>query len=336
MKKARLVQIIQEEISKVLKEGSMQARELADRNSLQQLQAMYDQLMRDMEQEAEPEGGPIADQYADQMQDIEDAMQIKRGGSGEMTYGDMLHKNYPDKYGPGGVELNEMAVNEMANFYSLDSKIQNSINPEDFKPKGQRNAATTLKKMETGNVTKGDIEKAFKGKDYKKGDIVFTKKDLQPVIDKYGIKLLGKTKDVTPKKEKKSNKKKDSDSKNKDNDLGYSTTDSTITTTKDTSKSKIKKAKDEIKAKAKRDTIPKIKKGTKGDKDALDLLDAHKAEMQKVAKEFKSAKEDGDTSKVNSLTQKLKKMTAKRKELQAAYEKSASEEGLGQELSDKD
>ena len=119
MKKARLVQIIQEEISKVLKEGSMQARELADRNSLQQLQAMYDELMRDMEQEAEPEGGPIADQYADQMQDIEDAMQIKRGKSKEMTYGDMLHKNYPDKYGPGGVELNEMAVNEMATFYKV-------------------------------------------------------------------------------------------------------------------------------------------------------------------------------------------------------------------------
>ena len=52
---------------KPLKEGSMQARELADRNSLQQLQAMYDELLRDMEQEAEPEGGPIADQYADQM-----------------------------------------------------------------------------------------------------------------------------------------------------------------------------------------------------------------------------------------------------------------------------
>ena len=119
MKKTRIVQIIREEIAKVLKEGSIQARELADRNSLQQLQAMYDQLMIDMEQEAEPEGGPIADQYADQMQDIEDAMQIKRGGSGEMTYGDMLHKNYPDKYGPGGVELNEMAVNEMATFYKV-------------------------------------------------------------------------------------------------------------------------------------------------------------------------------------------------------------------------
>ena len=78
-----------------LKEGSMQARELADRNSLQQLQRMYDELLRDMEQEAEPEGGPIADQYADQMQDIEDAMQIKRGGSGsEMTYDDMIKKHY--------------------------------------------------------------------------------------------------------------------------------------------------------------------------------------------------------------------------------------------------
>ena len=100
MKLANLVNL------KPLKEGSMQARELADRNSLQQLQSMYDQLMRDMEQEAEPEGGPIADQYADQMQAIEDAMQIKRGGSGgEMTYDDMIKKHYgksPKGASPGG------------------------------------------------------------------------------------------------------------------------------------------------------------------------------------------------------------------------------------------
>jgi hypothetical protein len=69
-----------------LKEGSMQARELADYNSLEELQAMYDQLMRDMEQEAEPEGGPIADQYADQMHDIEQAMQIKRGKTKDVPY----------------------------------------------------------------------------------------------------------------------------------------------------------------------------------------------------------------------------------------------------------
>ena len=74
MKKTRIVQIIREEIAKVLKEGSMQARELADRNSLQQLQAMYDQLMIDMEQEAEPEGGPIADQYADALDKLETSL----------------------------------------------------------------------------------------------------------------------------------------------------------------------------------------------------------------------------------------------------------------------
>ena len=93
MKLASLVNL------KPLKEGSMQAQALADRNSLQQLQAMYDQLMRDMEQEAEPEGGPIADQYADQMQDIEDAMQIKRGGSGTpLTYDQAIGRVSKDQF----------------------------------------------------------------------------------------------------------------------------------------------------------------------------------------------------------------------------------------------
>ena len=113
-----------------LKEGSMQARELADRNSLQQLQAMYDQLMRDMEQEAEPEGGPIADQYADQMQDIEDAIQLKKGGSGgEMTYDDMIKKHYgkspigvhPSGKPKFGKSLNEATDDEIAQaLYSAD------------------------------------------------------------------------------------------------------------------------------------------------------------------------------------------------------------------------
>ena len=80
-----------------LKEGSMQARELADRNSSQQLQSMYDQLMRDMEQEAEPEGGPIADQYADQMHDIEQAMQMKR--SGDKFYGKSKPMTYDQAIG---------------------------------------------------------------------------------------------------------------------------------------------------------------------------------------------------------------------------------------------
>ena len=63
---------------KPLKEGSMQARELADRNSLQQLQAMYDQLMRDMEQEAEPEGGPKATRYGREIEKKEKEYKKKK------------------------------------------------------------------------------------------------------------------------------------------------------------------------------------------------------------------------------------------------------------------
>ena len=81
-----------------INEGSMQARELADRNSLQQLQAMYDQLMRDMEQEAEPEGGPIADMYGQQMQDIEDAMQMKRGKTKDVPYDVAIGRMTQDEY----------------------------------------------------------------------------------------------------------------------------------------------------------------------------------------------------------------------------------------------
>ena len=99
-----------------LKEGSMQARELADYNSLEELQAMYDQLMRDMEQEAEPEGGPIADQYADQMQDIEDAMQIKRGGSGTpLTYDQAIGRMNESKEKWDAIDVSRKAEKEISN-----------------------------------------------------------------------------------------------------------------------------------------------------------------------------------------------------------------------------
>ncbi len=41
--------------------------------------------MRDMEQEAEPEGGPIADEYGDKLNKI-DAAIAKLSGRKEMTY----------------------------------------------------------------------------------------------------------------------------------------------------------------------------------------------------------------------------------------------------------
>ena len=56
------------------------------------------QLHKDMEQEAEPEGGPIADMYGQQMQDIEDAMQMKRGKIKDVPYDVAIGRMTQDEY----------------------------------------------------------------------------------------------------------------------------------------------------------------------------------------------------------------------------------------------
>ena len=109
---------------------SMRARELADSYSLDELKSRLRQIYRDMEQEAEPEGGPIADQYADEIQRYEDAIQLKKGGSGgEMTYDDMIKKHYgksptgvlPSGKPKFGKSLNEATDDEIAQaLYSVD------------------------------------------------------------------------------------------------------------------------------------------------------------------------------------------------------------------------
>ena len=57
----------------------------AKKLKLDMLKAKRDQLMRDMEQEAEPEGGPIADRYGAQLNKIDAAM-AKLRGTKDMTY----------------------------------------------------------------------------------------------------------------------------------------------------------------------------------------------------------------------------------------------------------
>jgi len=55
------------------------------------LQKERDQLMRDMEQEAEPEGGPIADRYGAELNRIDKAI-AKLSGRKEMTYDQAISK----------------------------------------------------------------------------------------------------------------------------------------------------------------------------------------------------------------------------------------------------
>ena len=155
-------QLTEREIMKLvdlvpLKEGSMQARELADYNSLEELQAMYDQLMRDMEQEAEPEGGPIADQYADQMHDIEQAMQIKRGKTKDVPYDVAIGRMTQDEYdraiglkeGTCGYSIDGKPANKPAGPYLLRKAIRKEIRSlnEEKGDKGFQTARKLIAKL---------------------------------------------------------------------------------------------------------------------------------------------------------------------------------------------
>ena len=85
---------------KPLKEGSAQARELADYNSLEQLQAMRDEIFMDMEKDPsiEPEGGEVADQYGDQLNDIEAAIALKSPKRTPLTYDQAIGRVSRDEF----------------------------------------------------------------------------------------------------------------------------------------------------------------------------------------------------------------------------------------------
>tara|TARA_B100000767_G_scaffold275340_1_gene311832 strand:- start:695 stop:1708 length:1014 start_codon:yes stop_codon:yes gene_type:complete len=80
---------------------SSQAAELVDGYELEDLERNLEQIYRDMEQEAEPEGGPIADQYADEIHAHEEAIRfIKSKGKeqAQMSYDVAVGKITQDEY----------------------------------------------------------------------------------------------------------------------------------------------------------------------------------------------------------------------------------------------
>jgi len=68
-------------------------KEYVEFYDLEELQDRLDQVYREMEQEAEPEGGPIADQYADEIHAIEDAIRIKKKSSQDKSYDEVYLKD---------------------------------------------------------------------------------------------------------------------------------------------------------------------------------------------------------------------------------------------------
>ena len=74
------------------------SEELADIYSLKQLQQFRDEVMMDMEQQAEPEGGPIADMYGGQLNGLDKAIAIKRGKTKDVPYDVAIGRMTQDEY----------------------------------------------------------------------------------------------------------------------------------------------------------------------------------------------------------------------------------------------
>ena len=119
--------------------------EYGDYDEIQDLKDRLARLYREMEQEAEPEGGPIADQYADEISQLEKEIEQAEGGPKQsMTYGDMLHKNYPKQYGPGGVKRfstkkpNKDAFNKSTKFDRMNEATEKAWNSLDVSRKAEK------------------------------------------------------------------------------------------------------------------------------------------------------------------------------------------------------
>jgi len=131
-----------------LKEVSIQAKALAKQYKLSQLQKMLDQRLGPDQEAAsdmpdfDPNKFSNSEDFGPSANDLDAAITIKRGDSGEMTYGDMLHKNYPDKYGPGGVALDKDTFTKSSKFDRInEAKIKTK---EEF----NSNASAEQKAME--------------------------------------------------------------------------------------------------------------------------------------------------------------------------------------------
>ena len=356
MKKQRVIQIIREEIEKVVNEDKVTStfNDILN-NDLVDDRREYD--IEDLESTYQLSNEDAKNLYIKIQKHIrEDYKPSLRGYNViDKSSGEIIDSNLPKhmalalaakKNGWMIQSTDQLAedeeINEMATFYKTKGD-KGAAKAALKKAKEKYKVGTALYNTLDTLEKKGEIDYKALSKETGKDVASYNNPKSRGVLEKdladfieFEVGKRGRKADPNKPAKVKKEKGEKVSGKKKDQDMGYSTIDKTITTTKDTSTSDIKKAEKKIKAKAKRDSVPKIKKGTTGDKDALDLLDDHKAEMQKVAKEFKAAKEEGDKTKSDSLTSKLKDMTTKRKELQKAYEDSASDEGKDDELSNKD
>ena len=85
------------------------------------------QLLRDMEQEAEPEGGPIANEYGSKLNRI-DAAIAKLEGRKEMTYDQAIAEGFKDYLGYSSVEVSRPTQDQVDRFFTLTQNETHYLN----------------------------------------------------------------------------------------------------------------------------------------------------------------------------------------------------------------
>ena len=118
------------------------AQDLASDYSLNDLNDMLKQLYGEMEQEAEPEGGPIADQYADEIYQYEEAIRIKKGvsqrGRKDLTYDQAIgREDITDETGtytlrPDGTKDYKRITPMTRDEFEKSSKFDRNLKEEEY------------------------------------------------------------------------------------------------------------------------------------------------------------------------------------------------------------
>jgi len=151
-----------------LKEGGafgMSAKDLAATYSLERLEAMRDEVMRDMENDpsVEPEGGERADYYGGTLNGLDDAIAIKRGDSGTpLTYDQAVGRVSRDqfikskKFDRGGNRIDE-ATEKSWNAVDVSRKAEKEISNKEWNERTSKKL-DMLKKLNDAGKFKKDFD----------------------------------------------------------------------------------------------------------------------------------------------------------------------------------
>ena len=116
------------------------SEELADMYSLQMLQQMRDEVMMDMEQQAEPEGGPIADMYGGQLNGLGKAIAIKRGETKDVPYDVAIGRMTQDEYDEmmSTVKPDRASFEKSSKFNRMNETTEKAWNAIDVSRKAEK------------------------------------------------------------------------------------------------------------------------------------------------------------------------------------------------------